>query len=142
MKIKVNQRARQGELSSGFTLLEVIIACTIFFMVAFSVLQVVTTGLVAAKKLQQREPEFEFLASPHAITNILIEGSASGDFEDVAPGLYPGYSWEWTVQEVGTNFFRADYMIYNNVKGASAKTLTTFYYKPGSPPGSFSKGGL
>jgi hypothetical protein len=142
MRIKISQHARHSESSTGFTLLEVMIACAIFFMVAFSVLQVVTTGLVAAKKLQQREPEFEFIASGHAITNVLLEGSASGDFEDVFPGLYRGYSWEWNIQEVGTNFFRGDYVIYNNVKGASPKTLTTFYYKPGSPPGSFSKGGL
>src|SRR6266540_3950103 len=105
MKIRFSQNARPDQRSLGFTLLEVIIACTIFFMVAFSVLQVVTTGLVAARRLQQREPNFEYIISPHAITNILVEGSASGDFEDMAPGLYRDYSWEWNIAEVGTNFF-------------------------------------
>jgi len=141
MKIRVNRETRCGHRSLGFTLLEVIIACAIFFLVAFSVLQVVTTGLVAARKLQQREPNFEFIISPHAITNILVEGSASGDFENVAPGLFRDYSWEWNVQEVGTNFFRADYVIYYS-KGGSSKQLTTYFFKPASPPGSFSKGGL
>jgi Tfp pilus assembly protein PilV len=139
MKIRFNKSARRGQRSTGFTLLEVIIACTIFFLVAFSVLQVVTTGLVAARKLQQREPNFEFLISPHAMTNILVDGSASGDFEDMAPGLYRDYSWEWMITEVETNFFRGDYVIYYN-KGASSKQLTTYFFKPASPPGNFSKG--
>ena len=139
MKIRFNQMERRGQRSMGFTLLEVIIACTIFFMVAFSVLQVVTTGLVAARKLQQREPNFEFLISPHAMTNILVDGSASGDFEDMAPGLYRDYSWEWNIMEVETNFFRGDYVIYYN-KGSSRKELTTYFFKPASPLGSFSKG--
>jgi hypothetical protein len=139
MKIRFNKTERRGQRSTGFTLLEVIIACTIFFMVAFSVLQVVTTGLVAARKLQQREPNFEFITTPHAMTNILVDSSASGDFEDMAPGVYRDYSWEWIITEVETNFFRGDYVIYYN-KGSSKKELTTYFFKPASPPGNFSKG--
>jgi len=137
MKIRANQHVRPGQCSLAFTLLEVIIACAIFFLVAFSVLQVVTTGLVAARKLQQREPDFEFLISPHAITNILVEGAESGDFEQIVPGLYRGYSWAWEIMEYSSNsFFKVDYVIYNNTKGASERRLTAFFYKPGSPPGS------
>lgn len=140
MKIRLHQICRDWQRSAAFTLLEVIIACTIFFMVAFAVLQVVTTGLVAAKKLQQREPDFEFLISPHALTNQLIEGMESGDFEDVYPGLYPGYTWRFEILEVGSNgFFKVDYAIIDAKAGANPKTMTAFFHKPGSPPGSASQ---
>src|SRR5262249_52164528 len=88
---------------NGFTLLEVIVACAIFFMVAFAVLEVVTTGLAAAKALQQREPDAGILAAALSLTNKLEKGTMSGNFEDLAPGLYPGYSWARDVYEVGSN---------------------------------------
>ncbi|MCI0748139.1 MAG: prepilin-type N-terminal cleavage/methylation domain-containing protein [Verrucomicrobia subdivision 3 bacterium] len=134
--------SRSGQRSSAFTLLEVIIACAIFFVVAFAVLEVVTVGLVAAKKLQQREPDFDMLVNPHALTNQLVEGSESGDFEDLYPGLYPGYSWAYDIQEAFSNgFFRVDYyLISGRGKGASEQRLTVFFSKPGSPPGSASQG--
>ena len=137
MNIRLHKTFRDAQRAAAFTLLEVIIACTLFFLVAFAVLQLVTTGLVAARKLQQREPDFEFLISPHAITNILIEGSESGDFEDVLPGVYRGYSWTYDILEVGSNgWFRIDYAIFNNEAGGSPRTITTFFHKPASPPGS------
>ena len=130
----------RAERSFAFTLLEVIIACSLFFIVAFAVLSIVTTGLVAAKKLQQRDPHFEFLVSPHVLTNQLIEGEYSGDFQDLLPDmpdLYPDFSWEYVIQEVGSNgFFRVDYAIYDNAAGATPRMLTTYFHKPASPPGS------
>ena len=57
----------------------------------------------------------------------------------VSNGLYRDYSWEWNIMEVETNFFRGDYVIYYN-KGSSKKELTTYFFKPASPPGNFSKG--
>src|SRR5437867_4476680 len=74
-------------LPSGFTLLEVIVACGIFFMVAFAVLEVVTQGLSAARQLEQREPDAGLLAAALSLTNQLADGdSASGNFEDLASG--------------------------------------------------------
>src|SRR5258708_30180697 len=83
----------------AFTLLEVIIACCIFFIVAFAVLQLVVTGLAQAKALQQREPDAGVLAATLSLTNQLVEGVQSGDFEQIAPGLYPGYRWTADVNE-------------------------------------------
>src|SRR5262245_19664776 len=94
----------------GFTLLEVIVACAIFFMVAFAVLELVTRGLAAAKALQQREPDAGLLAAALSLTNKLEEGTMSGTFEDIAPGLYPGYSWARDAYEVGSNgLFQVDF---------------------------------
>jgi hypothetical protein len=142
MRLPANSHDR-AERSSAFTLLEVIVACALFFMVAFAVLQIVATGLVAAKKLQQREPHFEFVASPHVLTNQLIEGEYSGDFQDLQPDmpdLYPNFSWECVIQEVGSNgFFQVDYTIYDNTAGAKPRTLRTYFHKPMSPPGSMTR---
>src|SRR5687767_3043147 len=102
MRLQSTSANHRAERSSAFTLLEVIVACSLFFMVAFAVLEIVTIGLVAAKKLQRREPHFEFLTSPHVLTNILIEGNYSGSFGDVVPDmpdLYPGFSWEYEIVE-------------------------------------------
>lgn len=140
MKIRLHQRSDFACRSTGFTLLEVIVACSLFFMCAFAILQIVTTGLVAARKLQRREPHFEFMISPHVLTNILIEGNYSGSFDEFMPDLYPGFSWEYEIVEASSNgFFRVDYVIYDDAAGAKPRTLTTFFHKPASPPGSATK---
>ena len=140
MRLQLNNANHHGERSAAFTLLEVIVACSLFFMVAFAVLEIVTVGLVAAKKLQRREPQFEFLISPHVLTNILNEGNYSGSFDEFMPDLYPGFSYEYEIVEVYSNgFFRVDYAIFDNTAGAKPRTLTTFFHKPASPPGSATK---
>ena len=136
--------ARQSGSTAAFTLLEVIIACAIFFMVAFALLEMVTQGLKAARSLQQREPDLAMVLTPLWMTNKLEEGGMSGDFEDFAPGLYPGYSWMYEVMEVGSNsLFSVEVAVIHNStgkKGASETHTKVLMFKPGSPPGSMSKG--
>jgi len=55
--MKTRNQSNRGAVA--FTLLEVIVACAIFFMCAFAVLQLVTRGLSAARSIQQREPNRE-----------------------------------------------------------------------------------
>jgi hypothetical protein len=146
MIIRLNKRpvGASSEQTNAFTLLEVIIACAIFFMVAFAVLQLVIQGLGAARSLQQREPDAGLLAATLSKTNRLEEGTESGDFEDIAPGLYTGYSWERYVEEIGSNsLFKIDFIVFYNKargkrKGASESHMSMLLYVPGSPPGSAS----
>src|SRR5829696_4331624 len=142
MKVVIPERPAESQRTSAFTLLEVIIAATIFFLFAFAVLQLVSSGLVAARKLQQREPDFGALASELALTNQLVEGGDSGDFDDTYGDLYRGYSWSREIMEVYSNgFFQVDFTIYNDgAKGSAPRHSTVFFYKPGSPPGSATKG--
>jgi hypothetical protein len=143
MNIRLLQRSDFACRSTGFTLLEVIVACSLFFMCAFAILQIVTTGQVAARKLQRREPHFEFIISQHVLTNQLYEGNYSGSFgelDESMPDLYPGFSWEYEIVEASSNgFFRVDYAIFDAAAGARPRTLTTFFHKPASPPGSATK---
>jgi hypothetical protein len=137
MRTALQHGPKRAQQTSAFTLLEVIVACSLFFMVAFAVLEIITVGLVAAKKLQRTEPHFEFLISPHVLTNQLLEGTYSGSFQEIMPDLYPGFSWECTIEEVGSNgFFRVDYVIIDGMAKGQPRTLTTFFHKPASPPGS------
>lgn len=134
---------RWSRRRAAFTLLEVIVACTIFFLVAFAVLELVTRGLGMAKSLQQREPDAGMLAAVYMQTNILVEEMASGDFEDLYPELYPGFTWERATTEVGSNgLFQVDYAVYHGQKsrrGASETRMSILLFKPGSPPGSASR---
>ena len=47
----------------GFTLLEVIIACAIFFIAGFAILELVTRSVAAARSLQHREPDAGMVAA-------------------------------------------------------------------------------
>ena len=129
----------------GFTLLEVIIACAIFFMVAFSVLELVTQGLVSVRLLQQREPDAGMLASVYSQTNVLNEETVSGDFQELYPDMYPDYSWARETIEVASNgLFRVDYAVTGAHKrrGVSQTQMSILLFRPMSPPGSASQGGM
>ena len=74
--------------------MEVLIAIGIFFMVAFAILEMVVTGLGAARALQVRHADVGMLAAELAATNnILEEGVTSGDFGE----FYPHARWERSV---------------------------------------------
>jgi len=136
----------RGERASAFTLLEVIVASAIFFMVAFAIMEMVMTSLAAARAIQERSPDAGILAASLTLTNQLVEGADSGDFEDLYPGLYPGYSWTREVNEVGSNsLFQVDFTIYATSakkRGASDIRMSILLFRPGSKPGSATKGRL
>lgn len=133
---------RYSSAGNGFTLLEVIVACAIFFMVAFAILEVVASGLKSVKKLQTREPDPGVVLHALSLTNAFEEGSMSGDYEDIAPGMYPGYRWEAFITEVGSNgLFQVDVLTYNDRKaGKGVATIGTQFWRPNSKPGSATKG--
>jgi Prokaryotic N-terminal methylation motif len=117
----------------GFTLLEVMVACFVFFMVAFAVLELVTRSLVMAKSLQRNTVTPGMVAAELSITNRLEEGSYSGDFGDI----HPDYSWEYFVEEAESNgLFRVDFIIIPKKAGEEPTKMSTLMYKPGSPAGS------
>ena len=132
------QRSRRRAVAS-FTLLEVLIACAIFFMAAFAVLGLLTQGLGAAKSLQLREPDPGLVAAAFVLTNITDEGSESGDFEDIAPNLFPGYSWniDWWERE-SNGLYQVDITVIRQSgrgHGPSARTLSILQ-KGQAAPGS------
>lgn len=126
----------------AFTLLEVMVACAIFFMVAFAVLQMVTQSLVAAKALQQRDPDPGIILAALSLTNAFEEGSMSGNYEDIAPGMYPGHRWEAFISEIGTNgLFQVDVLTFNEKKRSqNPLAVSGQFFRPQSKPGSATRG--
>jgi len=93
---------------AAFTLLEVMIALTIFFIAVFAILQSVSQSLSAAHSLQQKWPDPRALLSELSLTNKLEEGTVEGDFGD----LHPDFTWTRDIYLVGTNgLFQIDYTI-------------------------------
>jgi hypothetical protein len=83
----------------AFTLLEVIIACALFFMFAFAVLELVTRGLNAARAIQVHEPDAALVLGPFSTNKTFEVGTQTGDFEELYPGVYPGYTWTMDVAQ-------------------------------------------
>ncbi len=140
MKIKLKPIGNRG---SAFTLLEVIIACAIFFMCVFAILGVVTQGLAAARIMQRKEPDAGMVAAALSLTNQITEGTLSGDFDDLFGDLYKGYSWSADMYEISSNsLFQVDITVYKDGggrRGGGETKLSVLMFRPGSPPGSASK---
>lgn len=131
--------ARQKNPLAGFSLLEVMIAMAVFFIVVFAILGVVIQSLGAARALQQQQGDCGTVASYWSLSNVVEEGVFSGDFE----GVVPGYTWQAEVPEPpGSNGL---YVIHITVfktggkRGQATETLSMLKWtgqKPKGPGGS------
>jgi type II secretory pathway pseudopilin PulG len=138
MKTKIKTCVRQKDCHAkanqrgGFSLLEVMIACVVFFIGTFTILALVSSSLENARRLQRPMVDAGLLASELSLTNQLVEGETSGDFGD----LYPGYNWTGKAQEDQTNkLFRVDYQVFNGNKVLVSK-MSVLFFLPQSPAGS------
>lgn len=127
-----------GLAQNAFTLLEVMVACAIFFMVAFAILEMVTKGLVAVRAIQQREPDPGIILAMYSTNRAWEEMTISGNYEDIAPGMYPGYRWELYARpymETNVNLFIVEVMSYGQGKsGRGPATASTMFFSPNSKP--------
>ena len=102
----------------GFSLIEVMIAMFVFFIVVFAILGMVVQSVGAARALQKQHADCGLVASMFSLSNTLEEGSYSGDFQD----LVPGYTWDAEVVEAGSNgFFQIDIAVHK--QNASGKSV-------------------
>lgn len=119
--------------TKGFTLLEVMIAMAVFFIVVFAVLGMVVQSLGAARALQRPQADFSILASALTLSNVLEEGVESGDFEDLG-AEFKDYRWERQITEVGSNgLYQVDFAVFQ--KNARSKEvredMSILMYRPG-----------
>lgn len=132
--------ARQAE--AAFTLLEVMVATAVLFACVFAILSVVATGLKGARVLQEPEVDVTALAGLLSLTNRLTEGTSSGDFDEIAPGLYPDWNWERDIYEVSSNgLFKVDFIVTKRGSRAEQR-LSILLYRPDSQTGPFGGRGL
>jgi len=140
----VNSRNEKQAGGFAFTLIEVMIAMFIFFMVVFTILGVIANALRNARMLQRKSVDAGMVAAQVTLTNVLTEQLETGDFEDLCPGVYPDYGWTRDVYEVGTNsLFQVDMIVQRRSGNAPVESkLSILLFRPGSPPGSMSRGVL
>ncbi|MEO5803054.1 MAG: hypothetical protein ABIR24_05955 [Verrucomicrobiota bacterium] len=118
----------------AFTLLEVMIAVAIFFMAMFSILALVSQCLRSAHALNQTGPTPGMVAAWFSQTNKLEEGFEDGDFEEIAAGLYPDYTWSAeTLFYASNGMFQVDIGIYR--EGNRESAMSCLLYRPESPTG-------
>ncbi len=148
MKLLINNRFRgrrhagakaPGVSSVGFTLLEVMIACGIFFMATFAILALVAGTLRNARALQRTDLDAGMaaaLVSQMLKTNREAQATFSGDFGD----SYPDYSWSAEANPYDTNGL-LEVNIVLNKRGSRlpADSISILVYAPNAqmPRGGF-----
>jgi hypothetical protein len=121
---------------AAFSLLEVMIACGIFFMAIFAILGLISTILRNARGLRRVDVDAGMVAAQVCKTNKLFEGTESGDFGN----LYPDYSWETYTSEVATNhLFQVDITVRRRGLQNPADTMSIWVYAPESPSQGFGR---
>ena len=139
-KISAATAGRHERLARrAFTLLEVMVACAIFFMVAFAILELVTRALVGVRALQKREPDPGIILAMFSTNKAWEPMQISGNYEDIAPGMYPGFSWELFADrhmETNDHLYDVKVMSYGEGRGGRGPaTASTLFFSPNSKPG-------
>ena len=93
---------------AAFTLMEVMIACGVFFMCVFAILALVSNTLRNARVLRATKVDAGMIAAQLSLTNKLFEGSESGDFGD----LYTGYGRPITGDRWYENIYRLEFRLF------------------------------
>lgn len=126
----------------AFSLLEVMIAIGILMIGTFAILDLVSSSLANARRIQRPLVDASALVSQLSLTNKLIEGVYSGNLSELLGKAYADYKWTGEIREVQSNrLFQADFVIQpvNNSREIISRT-TTLFYRPESPPGSLDGG--
>jgi Tfp pilus assembly protein PilV len=115
----------------AFSLMEVMIACGIFFMAVFAILAMISGVLRNARSLRRVELDAGMVAAQVSNTNKLYEGSQSGDFGN----MYQDYSWDTERYEVGTNgLWQVDIIVRRRGMQKPVDVMSIWLYRPESPP--------
>jgi len=129
--MKARTHSGRGRRVKGFSLLEVMIAIGIFFMVAFTVLALVSRCLRQAGALGQVRTPIGSLAAQTAATNQLEEGVESGDFED----LFPDYRWSRDIYEITNGLYEVNLSVTRGSQGKPSEMTILLYRPKGAPTG-------
>lgn len=119
----------------AFTLIEVMIACGIFFMATFAILALVSTTLRNARALQRGDVDAGMAASQiyqMLKTNRVAELSGSGDFGDA----YPDYSYQYETEQYQSNgLLQVDIVVNRRDLKKPVDALTIWVYNPDARAG-------
>ena len=127
--------------ADAFTLIEVMIACGIFFMATLAILALVSSTLKNARGLQRIEVDAGMAAAQvyqTLKTNREPEISLSGDFGD----SYPEYSWTADSSEYATNgLLKVDIIVYRRGLNHPSDTMSILVWAPDAKSRAFGSPG-
>jgi len=127
--------SRASRASRAFTLLEVMIACGIFFMATFAILALVANTLRNARGLQRGDVDAGMAAAQIfqlLKTNRQAEISGSGDFGEA----YRDFTYEFQSGEYQTNgLLQVDIIVNRRGARKPVDALTIWIYAPDAKSG-------
>ena len=105
------------------------IACGIFFIAVFAILALVSQTLRNARILRHVEVDASMAAAELFKTNVVFEGSETGDFGDA----YPEYSWERIYTPAESNgLWQVDIKIMRRGVHKPVDAMSMLLYSPDS----------
>jgi hypothetical protein len=117
------------------------IASAMFFMAVFAILGLVSTTLNNTRRLQRPQVDASPVLAQFAATNILVEGTYSGDLSELLGKSYRDYRWTAEIIEVETNkLFKVECMVQSTHGREIISDLSTLLFRPQSPAGSLDGG--
>lgn len=123
------------QTARAFSLIEVMIACGIFFMATFAILALVSTTLRNARALQRGDVDAGMAAAQiyqTLKTNRLAEMSGSGNFGEA----YPDYGYEFASQQYQSNgLLQVDVIVTRRGLRQPVDTMTIWVYNPDARSG-------
>jgi hypothetical protein len=127
----------QTQRRGAFSLLEVMIAAGIFFLAVFAILGLVSQTLTNARRLQRPQVDASPVLACYASSNILVEGTYSGNLGDLLGSAYRDYRWTASIDEAASNKLFSVRCIVQPYQGNEViSDLSTLLYRPQSPAGS------
>ncbi len=131
----ITPSGRRKRQVAALSLIEVMVAMLIFFMVVFAILGMVSNTLRNARALQQTHVDAGALAAFLTLSNRLDEGSYSGDFGD----LFPDHEYEYEVIPITNGLMRVDMTVRGNTgKRTDESTMSILLFlgsQPNTVPG-------
>jgi prepilin-type N-terminal cleavage/methylation domain-containing protein len=126
---------RPTRADRGFTLLEVLIAMTIFCIAVFAILELTSRCLRSARSLQTSFVSANSLAAELSLTNRLYEGPLPADIVSHFEEEHPGYTCDGEITLVATNgLFQVDLAVIKTAgKAVIESQVSVLLYRPDSP---------
>lgn len=128
------QRPCLPRRTAALSLIEVMIAMGIFFMVVFAILALVSDALRNARALQRTQGEAPMgtLAAFLTLSNRLDEGFYSGDFGD----LFPDHEYEFEVIPITNSLVRVDLRVQGDTGSRPEESsMSILLFLPNQPAG-------
>ena len=124
MPIRITRAFSAKRRALAFTLVEVMIASTIFFVGTFGLLSLMSQWMRAAGNLRKDTPTAGMVAA--LIYGHASEGVVEGETDDTFGDFYPGYSYKQSITLITNQMYEIHILVTKN--GRPDSELSTYIY--------------